>query len=240
MSGARSWLWLVPLALLVTAALAAIVTWSQAGGIESSLKSRSRAALASAGLADGEVSFDGRNATLRAFSADKAELAADTVRQVDGVDGVAVATEDTLAVTVPKGPGVSSQGPAPTSTSPSDVPRGKPGLQADIDKLLVTQPMTVVPDSENLTKDGEAAVRRLADLILRSNVDVRIEVDGHVAQGPGGEAAALKLSEDRAKTVARLLISNGIPADRVTSKGFGDTRPNTGGGQDRRVEIKVR
>jgi outer membrane protein OmpA-like peptidoglycan-associated protein len=239
MSGARSWLWLVPLALLVTALLAAIVTWSQAGGIESSLKLRSQAALASAGLADGVVSFDGRNATLRGFPADKAELAADTVRQVDGVDRVAVATEDPPAVPVPKAPGMSSEALAPTS-SPSTATRGKTGLQADIDQLLVTQPITVVPDSEKLTQEGETAVRRLADLIRRSNADVRIEVDGHVARGPGGEAAAMKLSEDRAKTVARLLISNGIPADRVTSKGFGDTRPNTGGGEDRRVEIKVR
>jgi outer membrane protein OmpA-like peptidoglycan-associated protein len=81
-------------------------------------------------------------------------------------------------------------------------------------------------------------VRRVAALIKKSEVDAKIEVDGHVARGPGSDRAALKLSQDRAKVVATALISNGVQADRVTWKGFGDTRPNSGG-DDRRVDIKV-
>jgi outer membrane protein OmpA-like peptidoglycan-associated protein len=50
----------------------------------------------------------------------------------------------------------------------------------------------------------------------------------------------LKLSRDRAKAVAKMLIDGGVPAERVTSKGLGDTRPSDGDGEDRRVEIKVR
>jgi hypothetical protein len=104
MSGARSWLWVMPLALLVTALLAAVATWSQARAIQSDLTSRSQAALASAGISGGEVSFDGRDATLQGFPADKAQPAADAVRKVEGVRGVGVVVQEKPAMTSSREP----------------------------------------------------------------------------------------------------------------------------------------
>jgi outer membrane protein OmpA-like peptidoglycan-associated protein len=241
MSGARNWLWVVPLALLVTALLAVIATWSQARVIQSDLTSRSQAALASAGISGGEVSFDGRDATLRGFPTDKAQLAADVVRKVEGVRGADVAAQEKPAMTPSsEAPPSSSSGagaPSPTSTPPAPGD-GKKRLQAEIDDQLASQPIVFEPDASDLTDEGDAAVRRLAALIKKSEVNAKIEVDGHVAMGPGSERAALTLSQDRAKAVAKVLISNGVHADRVTWKGFGDSRPNSRG-EDRRVDIKV-
>jgi outer membrane protein OmpA-like peptidoglycan-associated protein len=245
MSGARRRLWLIPVALLVTAALTGFATWQAADGIESDLTSRSQAALAGAGLTGGRVTFDGRDATLRGFPEDRVQQAADVVR---GVDGVRLTTVE--AGSVPPAPAPSTTEPPPsTSSTPSPSapptttsappPVNKAGLQKAIDAMLAEQPISFEPDSDKLTPDGEKAAQRIAELVSAVPFTPRIQVDGYVGRGPGGRQAALKLSQNRAKAAAKLLVQSGVPTARVTSKGFGDTRSGTGG-EDRRVEITVR
>jgi outer membrane protein OmpA-like peptidoglycan-associated protein len=240
MSGAPRRLWLIPIGLLVTAALTGVATWQAADGIESDLTSRSQAALAGAGLGGGQVTFDGRDGTLRGFPADKAQQAADTVR---GVDGVRLATVEAGSFPAPPPsitpvpPGTPSA-PSPTTTS-APPPTSKAGLQAEINRLLTERPISFEPDSDKLTPDGEKTVQRIAELISAVPFTPRIQVDGYAARGNGGRQAALKLSQNRAKVAAKLLVTHGVPTARVTSKGFGDTRSGTGG-EDRRVEITVR
>jgi outer membrane protein OmpA-like peptidoglycan-associated protein len=233
MSGAR--LWLFPIVLLVTAALTGIATWQVASGIEADLTSRSQAALADADLPDGQVSFDGRDATLRGFPADKAQQAADTVRRVDGVRQARLD-----AASVPAPPPTSQTPPSSSSEPPSPtLPTNKASLQAEINRLLAAKPITFEPDTDNLTSGGERAAEQVAELIIRAPVDAKFQVEGHVARGPGGAQAALKLSQNRAKAAARLFIKYGVPAEFVTLKGYGDTQPHPGG-EDRRVEITVK
>lgn len=53
------------------------------------------------------------------------------------------------------------------------------------------------------------------------------------------------LSQTRAAAVRSFLIDNGIAADRLTSEGFGETKPvatnatKAGKAQNRRVEVKL-
>lgn len=64
--------------------------------------------------------------------------------------------------------------------------------------------------------------------------------------GPRGEAFNLKLSVKRADVVKAELIRQGVPANEIYVKGYGDTRPlvktaiNTREPQNRRVEIVLR
>jgi outer membrane protein OmpA-like peptidoglycan-associated protein len=128
----------------------------------------------------------------------------------------------------------------PTSIPPTSIPpTDKTSLQAEINRLLAATAITFEPDTDHLTRDGRRAARQVAELITRARVDATIEVDGHVARGPGGAQAALKLSQNRAKAAARLFIEYGVPTERVTLKGYGDRQPNPGG-DDRRVEITVK
>jgi outer membrane protein OmpA-like peptidoglycan-associated protein len=60
---------------------------------------------------------------------------------------------------------------------------------------------------------------------LRDNPDlVRIEVQGHTDE-QGNDAYNLDLSNRRAATVLRYLVDAGIAAERLTSKGYGETKP---------------
>jgi len=73
----------------------------------------------------------------------------------------------------------------------------------------------------------------------------RIEVNGHT-DSVGADTINKKLSEERAEKVARFLTEVGeINASKITSRGFGETRPvatnetPVGRAENRRVEIKI-
>ncbi len=78
--------------------------------------------------------------------------------------------------------------------------------------------------------------------VLKENPDIKFEIGGHT-DSDGDDAANLKLSQARADAVRTQLISMGIDAARLTTKGFGETKPisdNTtleGKANNRRVEF---
>jgi outer membrane protein OmpA-like peptidoglycan-associated protein len=247
MSGGRGWIRLIPIAVLVTALLAGAVTWAQSGKMQRDLTLNAQAALAAAGLPKGQVSFDGRDATLSGFPPDKALRALEVVQHVDGVRAAQISGDVTPVAPSPATsppptttkPAETTPSPPPTTTTTAPPPTDKAGVQAEIDRLLAEAPISFVPNTARLTPEGEQAARDVGIALAKSPAAFRYRVTGHVARGPGGESAALKLSRDRARAVARILSSNGLTAGRVTSRGLGDTRPATGGEEDRRVEITV-
>jgi outer membrane protein OmpA-like peptidoglycan-associated protein len=86
--------------------------------------------------------------------------------------------------------------------------------------------------------------------MLEAHPDVKIELSAHT-DSKGSEELNQKLSEARAKSCVDYLVSKGIAADRLTSKGYAATRPiapNTnpdgsdnpeGRARNRRTEFKV-
>ena len=94
-----------------------------------------------------------------------------------------------------------------------------------------------------LQPQSTAELNRLA-LLLKQNSSVRIEISGHT-DNTGDEAANVKLSQLRAKTVADYLIANGVQGSRLLSKGYGSSVPvasNTseeGRQMNRRTEFKI-
>lgn len=239
MSGARGWLRLIPLAVLVTAVLAGAATWVEASGLESDLAVRSRFALAAAGITSGDVAFSGRQATLSGFPAEQAGRALKIVQGVDGVQsaevsGAAAPEPSPVAPTSTAQPPSSS---APPSTTPSAPPTDRAGVQDELDKQLADAPITFKPDSAQLTPEGTQAARAVAKLLADAPDSLRYRITGHVGAGSGSRASAIRLSQSRARTVVRLLTASGVPAHRLLARGTGTPAPGEGG--DRRVEITV-
>ncbi len=59
---------------------------------------------------------------------------------------------------------------------------------------------------------------------LKDNPKVKIEIQGHT-DDVGNNSNNLELSKNRAKAVKDYITSKGIEASRLTSKGFGETKP---------------
>lgn len=80
--------------------------------------------------------------------------------------------------------------------------------------------------------------------VLQQDADLKLVIEGH-ADITGPEAFNQPLSERRAKAVANYLIRKGINAGRLTTIGYGSTRPIAsnetaeGRKQNRRVELKL-
>jgi outer membrane protein OmpA-like peptidoglycan-associated protein/tetratricopeptide (TPR) repeat protein len=95
----------------------------------------------------------------------------------------------------------------------------------------------------NLKSESQAELDILVQL-LNENSTVKIEISGHT-DSIGKAPDNLKLSQNRAKAVIDYLISKKIAPARLTSKGFGSTKPvatnktEEGRALNRRTEMKV-
>lgn len=79
---------------------------------------------------------------------------------------------------------------------------------------------------------------------LKSQPTLRIEVSGHT-DNTGDKKANVILSEQRAKSVVNFLLEKGIPAARMTYKGYGDSQPlisndtEEGKAKNRRTQFSI-
>jgi outer membrane protein OmpA-like peptidoglycan-associated protein len=80
--------------------------------------------------------------------------------------------------------------------------------------------------------------------LLTENPTLKVQINGYT-DNVGKPADNLKLSASRAKSVVDYLVSKGIHINRLTFKGFGETKPiaeNTteaGRAQNRRTEFVI-
>jgi outer membrane protein OmpA-like peptidoglycan-associated protein len=98
-------------------------------------------------------------------------------------------------------------------------------------------------DKFELKQESTVELDRLVTF-LNKNPKVNFEITGHT-DNVGTKPYNQGLSERRAKSVYDYLLSKGIAASRMTSKGYGDTKPvaeNTtdkGRAKNRRTEFTI-
>ncbi|MBN2667932.1 MAG: OmpA family protein [Bacteroidales bacterium] len=76
-----------------------------------------------------------------------------------------------------------------------------------------------------LTDSSKIELQKLVK-ILNDNPNITIELASHTDM-IGDDASNIILSQKRAQSVVDFLIENGIAADRLTAKGYGETKPQT-------------
>ena len=93
------------------------------------------------------------------------------------------------------------------------------------------------------TFESEPTLEKLANVLKSKNAPA-VEIEGHMDNiGEAGVASRQMLSEGRAKAVAAWLIAHGVPAAKITAKGYGKTRPiadndsDLGRATNRRIEV---
>jgi outer membrane protein OmpA-like peptidoglycan-associated protein len=93
------------------------------------------------------------------------------------------------------------------------------------------------------TFESEPTLQKLANM-LKAKSAPAVEIQGHMDNvGEAGVAARQTLSEARAKAVVAWLTAHGVPAAKVTAKGYGKSKPvadndtDLGRELNRRIEV---
>lgn len=95
----------------------------------------------------------------------------------------------------------------------------------------------------DLKPDATSTLEALAALLAQRSAS-SVVIEGHT-DSAGSRQSNQLLSENRASAVRQWLVAHGIPASRITTKGFGSTAPVAtnetaeGRQKNRRVEVRV-
>lgn len=109
-------------------------------------------------------------------------------------------------------------------------------------ETFAVKPVSIEFETGKATFTPKAA-KTLNDLLDQAAVTaLSVQINGHT-DSVGNPQANLELSKARAEAVKQFLMTNApktFPAERVATRGFGDTQPIGTNAQNRRVEIILR
>jgi OmpA-OmpF porin, OOP family len=110
-------------------------------------------------------------------------------------------------------------------------------------KTFVFDHLNFDTGSAQLTPDSAQTVNNLAQ-VLKAYPNARVQLSGHT-DNSGSAEANQTLSLDRANAVKAMLVNQGVPAERISTQGFGQDRPvasndtEEGRARNRRTELTV-
>ncbi|EDM44447.1 OmpA domain protein [unidentified eubacterium SCB49] len=122
----------------------------------------------------------------------------------------------------------------------------EPQITVEIMDQINEYSRTILFDTNKSTirKESHAAIRSMID-IMNEYKTANFLIEGH-SDSSGSASYNLELSKKRAAAVKTFLESKGVDASRLTSEGFGETRPKAsnstaaGRQENRRVEVSLR
>jgi outer membrane protein OmpA-like peptidoglycan-associated protein/tetratricopeptide (TPR) repeat protein len=85
-------------------------------------------------------------------------------------------------------------------------------------------------DKHNITQEGAFELDKLVQ-VMKSNTNMVVMVKAHT-DNRGSDAYNMALSDRRAKSTVQYIRSKGIPVERISGKGFGETEPKVDCGAD--------
>jgi outer membrane protein OmpA-like peptidoglycan-associated protein len=134
--------------------------------------------------------------------------------------------------------------PAPRPTPPPPPPPPPAPAPKPVERTIILDNVLFDFDKTAVKPDGAKILDRLI-VFLKENADKKVELEGHT-DSVGTDKYNQNLSERRAAAVNAYLTKRGVASSRITTKGFGESKPIAdnktaeGRAKNRRVEIKVR
>ena len=135
-----------------------------------------------------------------------------------------------------------------------DVLKGRDDVQIVGDRFVFQSEVLFAPGQADIGATGQQQLSQLAvalaDIAAKIPYDINwvLQVDGHTDNLPvraGRYADNWDLSTERALSVVRFLVSQGVPAARLAATGYGEFQPLTSGDTtedrrlNRRIELKI-
>ncbi len=131
---------------------------------------------------------------------------------------------------------------AAVSTAPATA-EAVADCQTKVNAAITGKNINFTSGGATIAPDSMALIDAIAT-DLKACAGTSVEVGGHT-DASGGDAANQRLSEARANAVTAALVEKGVPTERITPKGYGETSPLDPAGtpaayaKNRRIEFKV-
>ena len=122
-----------------------------------------------------------------------------------------------------------------------EIPGDASELQAQIDRALGGSVIDFVRGDDRVTQEGQAALDRIAELLL-GGPDIALDIVVHL-DASGDPDVDRRRTEERARAIKDELTSRGVSSDRLRPMGAGSDAPQVDGFsararlQNRRVEL---
>ncbi len=206
--------------ILIGAAATALLAWGahsvfgHGTAFVDGLETQAKAALTAQGADGVSVSMEREPALKRVviLSGDKSDAEKATlIAAMKAIPGVADARWDDDGAVAAK---------------PAEVPATKEAVaacQGDINTLMTGKTINFQSGSAYLAADSTAIIDELAKA-LTPCAGTAVEVQGHTDL-TGSADVNQTLSQARAEAVAKALTDKGVPAERLTAKGYGSSQP---------------
>ncbi len=94
-----------------------------------------------------------------------------------------------------------------------------------LEKAIVVENIYYGFDSSNIRMDAALELDKLVRF-LQDNPQIKIELGSHT-DNLGDDEYNLGLSQRRAESAVKYIISNGVDENRIRARGYGETRPIT-------------
>jgi OOP family OmpA-OmpF porin len=122
-------------------------------------------------------------------------------------------------------------------------PDEPPSVLGSRDRPLVLPEVVFAPGSTALSAEAREVLDGMAEALEDAPRDLRVEIGGHTDDA-GDAADNLDLSQRRAEAVRAYLVAQGVPAERLVARGYGEGRPIAdnatpeGRARNRRIEVR--
>jgi OmpA-OmpF porin, OOP family len=123
---------------------------------------------------------------------------------------------------VPPAPAPEPAVSAPVTQAPASVEAVK-SCQIGVDEVIKGKTINFTTGGSSIALESMPLIDAVATS-LKDCAGTIIEVGGHT-DSIGSDTANQRLSEERANSVVQTLIAKGIPAERFSPKGYGETKP---------------
>ena len=134
-----------------------------------------------------------------------------------------------------------------------DVLQNRQDVQVVGDRFVFQSEVLFPAGSAEMSASGQEQITKLAATLkqiaaeIPADVNWLLRVDGHADRQPrrSGDAGNWELSAQRAINVVKLLVEDGIPANRLAATGFGEYQPLDPGdtaaayARNRRIELRL-
>ena len=126
----------------------------------------------------------------------------------------------------------------------ADAPPEPPKVELKKDKIEIHEKVQFALDKSEILSVSFGLLDEVAKVIQENPHVQKVSIEGH-ASDEGDDKYNLTLSKARAEAVRAYLVSKGVAADRLSSTGFGETKPLVANDtpenreKNRRVEFNI-